>query len=239
MSQYVKLIRSGTDVETWSYEKAPNPQRLEVARKRGRRISSNVRRSDNIAKCRDSFRRLVRSNLKLDNPPGLCTLTFRDVVDISAGYRAYTEFVHKIRRIFGEQVSLIAVPEFQKRGSVHFHVLMFDFPYERIATERSTRYFARLWGHGFVDVVQTDGSPKLSTYLAKYMSKAMHDSRLSGKRAYSATRNVLRPVSLNRPHEIVWAYREWELSTPSSLVRSREYDTLFLGRCVYKQHLIT
>ena len=38
--------------------------------------------------------------------------------------------------------------------------------------ERKTRILAKLWGEGFVDATQTDGSPGLAYYIAKYITKA-------------------------------------------------------------------
>jgi hypothetical protein len=163
----------------------------------------------------------------------------RDVVSVAEAYKAFTAFGVKLRRQLERDISYIAVPEFQKRGAVHFHVLVFGLGNEAITAERRTRFFANLWGHGFLDLLGTDGSPKLASYLAKYMSKAMHDRRLVGKRAYSASRNVLRPVLANTALQLSVCFADWGLNTVDNpIAMQKEYDTLFLGRCVYKQFIV-
>lgn len=234
---YTKVIQSGNLVEEWVYEREPSPKSHIQLKPRRKRILQE-RRPDHIIKCRKDFTRLVRANLNPQWPPALMTLTMRDIVDISDAYKLYTAFGRKLKKHYGDEIAWIAVPEFQKRGAVHFHVLLFNFHDSHIKSERRTRRMAGYWGHGFVDLVKTDGSEKLSGYLAKYMSKAMSDHRLVGKRAYSASRNVLRPVSLNTPFQIKFAKQIWGLAVDNSPLQEREYSTMFLGKCVYKSYLI-
>jgi len=235
---YIKVIQSGEFVEVFKYDRSPPLKRRPPDRPRRKRLRNVSRRADSIVACRKQFVRLVRANLRQDNPPALLTLTMREIVDMGDAYKAFTAFGAKLRREYGGDVSYIAVPEFQKRGAVHFHMLLFGLPYEAYKSERSNRRIATLWGHGFVDIIKTNGNPRLSNYLGKYMSKAMHDSRLIGKRAYSASRNVVRPVSLRTGFQIRTAFEEWGLTVDNEVVSQREYGTLFLGRCVYQTYVI-
>jgi len=223
-------------VEIWRYALEPEVRRNLPRRPREKR-QPRKRRSDAIRACKRAFIRLVQSNLVQGKPPALVTLTMRDIVSIDDAYVAFTKFGTKIRK-WNSGVSYIAVPEFQKRGAVHFHVLMFDLPDGIIESERHTRFIAELWRWGFVDAVKTDGHQALSGYLAKYMSKAMHDKRLIGKRAYSASRNVARPHVLNTPWQIETMLLDWGIAVDNPALHTFEYDTLHLGRCVYKQFVI-
>lgn len=241
---YLKLIRSGKLIESYEYQFEPPYDMLEKARKaRNPRIVKRPRTKKNAASARRNFHRLVRSNLDPNNPPVLLTLTFKEnISQFEEANKLFTRFMQKLIRDFGKVFSYIAVPEFQKRGAIHYHVLMFNFPYE-YSDERKTRKIANMWGHGFVDFAPTDGSPKLATYLAKYMSKAFLDPRLMGKRAYFASRNVLRPVSVSNNFKIAFDFitEEWGLDgqpVDNSVVRERVYDTKWLGRCVYKQIIL-
>jgi len=235
---YIKAIKSGNLIEHWTFEREPSPQRLKKRAPRAPRVASTERRPDAIAACKKAFRRLVRANLDPKSPPALLTLTMRDIVSVSEAYKAFTLFGKRLRTMYGSDISYIAVPEFQKRGAVHFHILMFGLKDEDISNERKTRRIAELWGYGFVDILSTDGSPKLASYLAKYMSKAMHDHRLVGKRAYSASRNVLRPVLANTPLMLAFCLNSWGVGVDNSVAMQKEYDTLFLGRCIYKQFIV-
>lgn len=236
---YTKIIRSGTLLERWEYQIAPDFERLSEPKEKKKRSRAIERRDDNIKACRQAFFRLVRANLFEERPPILLTLTYREnKTDIAEAYEDFTRFGKRMRTAYGSGIAWVAVPEFQKRGAVHFHVLVFNIDNGIVEAERRTRAIANIWGNGFVDAIKTDGNAKLSTYLAKYMQKAMHDPRLLGKRAYSASRNVLRPVHLNTPFQISHAYQEWDLVEGEGLVKAREYDTLFLGRCLYKQFVL-
>lgn len=263
---YSKLIQSGEFVEEWEYEREPDVISRGVTRKpRVKKIYRQERRFDSILAARRSFQRLVRANIREGEPLGLLTLTTEQNTTVSDGYKQYTRFASELRRRF-HMVKIIAVPEFQRRGAVHFHALVWGLPDELLCSlsrtfyldrlgkkkrthacpeskpcERRTRILARIWRVGFLDLVATDSSPRLVAYLAKYMSKALHDKRLMGKRAYTATRNVVRPMSLNTAYQIYCAKVEWGFLEPGGippLVQYKEYVTMFLGRCVYKSYVL-
>lgn len=260
---YIKLIQSGSLIEEWIFERPPSPKRLERAKPRVRRVFPRERRADSIVRCRNSFRRLVRANLSRKGAPALLTLNTRAIFDVSEGYKAFTYFGQLLRRQFGNDLSWIAVPEFQKRGAVHFHVLIWGLPMNLACSfsksmytdkkgkkhrkhacpipklcERRTRRIASVWSHGFADIMETDGSPRLSSYLAKYMSKAMHDKRLIGKRAYSATRNVMRPVSFNTALQVSSVKEHFGIDEKYPIAQFKEYATMWLGRCAYRQFIV-
>lgn len=245
---YIKVIQSGDLIEKYEYEKSP-PTPVSRKAKSGRiaKWSDQLteerradwvhkRRASSINRCRQSFRRLVRANL-YDGIPVLLTLTMLDIVDLRSAYRCYHEFGQRLRRFIGPGASWIAVPEFQKRDAVHFHVLMWGLPESYVADEPRTRRIQNIWRYGYVDLVPTDGSPKLSTYLAKYMSKAMQDPRLLGEKAYSASRNILRPVSLNAQATIDYACEAWGIDTALP-DHEKEYDTAWMGKCRYSTYTI-
>jgi len=111
------------------------------------------------------------------------------------GGSEFHDFILRLRRVFG-RVSFVAVPEFQdkkKRGALHYHTLVWGLPqslgdirYKKkilsYGLERTFRLIGGIWGRGFADVIQTDGSSKLSYYLSKYFSKAWLDKRFDGHR---------------------------------------------------------
>jgi len=265
------MVQSGTLLEIYTYEKEPIPHDLRKSKKF--KCSFGRRRVQNIDRARASFFRLVRANVSPDKIPAFLTLTMREITTIEEGWRAFTLFSQRLRNS-NSSARLIAVPEFQKRGAVHFHALVWglgeeepclqskQFYYDKTgkkkrkhvcpatrACEQHTRRIAELWGNGYVDLFATDGSPKLATYLAKYMHKTMRDERLSGKKSYSASRGIVRSVSLksSQAHYLIEREiagdritAEGELLTgvdkPLTPLEEREYNTKWLGRCHYKQY---
>lgn len=257
---YTKIIRSGNQIEVYQYEK----RRFVSKRIRGadtyRKTTSRTkaRRPDSIRRASKAFRRIVRSNLAGDACPVLLTLTMRQKLPYPASCKLFTQFIARLRRRYGAAVRYIAVPEFQKRGAVHWHLLIWGLPAGSGCTgyvkrqgkytyfvetcppekdcERKTRSLARLWLRGFADCIETDGHAKLIGYLTKYLSKAMHDLRYGGTKAYYASRNVMRPMSVAGNSLIDYIEELVPVDMPP--LHQREFDTEWLGRCIYKQYEI-
>jgi hypothetical protein len=99
--------------------------------------------------------------------------------------------------------------------------------------ERKTREIALMWGKGFIYMKETDGHEKLSTYLAKYMSKAFIDERLKNQKSYVSSRNIDRPMVV-RGISPKWPIVEDFLEDKEYEVVQREYETQWLGNCVHR-----
>jgi len=230
---YTRIIESGNDIEVYEYEISPRNTGGQT-RSRGKRKKSVTRRLDNAYRAKRSFQRLVGANCIGDQPPALVTFTMFEILPITHAYSALTLFVKHLRRLAGTGFRYVAVPEFQSRGAVHFHALFWGLPPALTEYERGNRILQHLWQRGFVDCLSTDGSPRLAGYLSKYMSKAMYDHRLSNQKAYSASRNVMRPVL--RTYEEEFAdiapvlYDQGNLSTR----QEKEFSTQWFGRGRYK-----
>jgi len=260
---YIKVRIFGDTAQVYEYEKS-----LPIRRKSRKANSYTKRDRKNVARSADSFRRakrafqcLVRANIRGDEPPTLLTFTMHQKLPYSASSVIFTRFIKRLRRRAGESFRHIAVPEFQERGAVHWHVLLWGLPVEygcvgyfrfrrgkkvfvetcppERQCERKTRRFARVWLRGFTDAIATDGSPKLAGYLSKYMSKSMLDIRLGGKRAYYTSHNVVRPLSFSSgtlPREAAVSlalYHAGVKSVDNSPLQEREFGTEWLGNCNY------
>ncbi len=235
--RYEKIVQSGDLIEIYQYEKAPIPQK-KSKRKERRKPYKGYKSERHIKRAVFQFRRKVRATQILGTPC-MVTLTMAECVSISDAYKLHTEFFVRMRKVFGKDIIWITVPEFQKRGAVHFHSLVWRLPQRIINEERDSRIIQNLWGYGYVDLIPTDGSTALSGYLAKYMSKAMHDERLFGKKAYSCSRNTLSPVSLTSEASVAFFKDNFKIDRKGSNLeptREREYETKWLGRIYYRAY---
>jgi len=195
---YTKVIHSGSLLEIYSYERDLEKERRPNVRKNGYNRTnrfSATRRADSVGRLKKCFLRLVRANLVGDVSPSLVTVTMFQICGIRHACNVVTAFIQRLRRREGKIFRYIAVPEFQRRGAVHFHCMIWGLSDNIILDERNNRYIQNVWLHGFVDCIKTDGSGKLASYISKYMSKTMQDKRLLGKKAYLASGNLLRSVS--------------------------------------------
>lgn len=241
---YIKFIKYSNTIETYVYEK-----RLSIRPKTRRGISRKIRlsglvndtsdkrrqeqfegkRQDNSRRASMVFRRLVSANLNGVTNPLLLTLTYKDnETSLKTGYKDFGSFIQALRYKFGKQFRYIAVPEFQKRGAVHFHALFWDLPNTIFETERQTRLVAELWGKGYVFMKETDGNQKLSSYLTKYMSKSFVDYRLMNQKAYVRSRNLIKPEIISGISEmgLEILLNDNEVITPEI---DKKYNTHRLG----------
>lgn len=246
---YNKFIRYGETFELYEYEKEPRAMAKRTGRKRKESADNKSvrasgsdplserelgKRRDNAKRAAMAFRRLVASNLTRSNPPLLLTLTYAEnVTDISVGYKDYRSFVQALRYKFGKVFKYVCVPEFQRRGAVHFHCLFWGLPAELVVHERETRTIALMWGKGYVSVQNTDGDGKLSSYLAKYMSKAFTDARLRHQKAYVASRNVSRPT-IAKGFSPLWPILDEYVGNDSLTIRDDTYWSKWLGTCRHR-----
>ena len=244
---YNKIISYGNTLEVYEYEK--DIVKL-VGRKRRNYETPDVhmdlgasgedtlsdqegtakrgKRSDNARRATLAFRRIIASNLGGPALPILVTLTYADnFTDLAGAYKHLTAFNQSLRYRFGKAFSYVLVPEFQKRGAVHFHALYWRLPSELVHKERETRILAQIWGHGFVFLKETDGDERLSHYLAKYFTKAFEDPRLKNQKSYVASRNIKRPVIQQGPFLMSTVLDEYGVIDEP--IVDKTYQTKWLG----------
>lgn len=224
----------GDTIETTEFEKEPSKVRVSATRARG--AIYGERRSDSLRRARQICLRRVSAAIKEFGSPLLCTLTFRgDASDAAFASDALGRFQVRLRLRFPGSHSLF-VPEISPRGRIHFHGLVFRVSLSygdtrkgrRIISygeERNSRIFAKLWGQGFVDLRQTDGSYRLAHYLSKYIMKA------AGNVLFNAM-HLIR-ISQGFPREFVARdlYAEYLVDQINSLpLYEWSGDTAWLGR---------
>lgn len=242
---YNKLIKYGNNVETYTYERQlpirPRAKRG-VSRKVTvprvaidgsdtlRREQYEGKRQDNVARASMVFRRTILANLGGDSHPIFLTCTYKDnQTDVRKGYKDFSSFIKAMRYKFGEDFRYVATPEFQRRGAVHLHAMFWGLPDTIAKEERRTRVVAGIWGHGYVDVKKTDGSPKLSWYITKYMAKNFIDYRLMGIKAYTCSRNLKRPEVINGISNMNLEIA-LEQTGANTIEFDKSYDTAWLGK---------
>jgi len=237
--EYTKSIFTGQTLEVYRFEKAPRVAARKPRKSKDPSGGHNItpeRRFDNIRRVRRGFLRLVQTNLSANGAPSFATLTFATNSTLDPSIQCFREFVKILRKELGDGISYIAVPEFQKRGATHFHVLFWGIREELIKNERHTRYLQAIWARGYVDIIPTDGSPKLAGYMAKYMQKAMFDDRLLGRRSYYPSRNLMRPMLYKTA--LVAHYPKEVLGVDIELLTEKTFSTEWLGQGNYQVYKV-
>lgn len=243
---YNKIISYGNTLELYEYEKdiityertiINGGERKSDDKDLGVNGEDNLserklgKRQDNARRAELAFRRIVASNLGGLTRPLLITLTYgENLTDLKRAYKDLSSFVQSLRYKYGKIFRYICVPEFQKRGAVHYHALFWGLR-GSILLERKTRTIAGLWSRGYVFIKETDGDEKLSFYLSKYMAKAFIDPRLKNQKCYVASRNIERPnVMKYVSYAGIGFILDQHGMNQNEPIVDREYLTSWLGR---------
>lgn len=151
------------------------------------------KRDTHIYRIRRNVKFLLQSNIS-SNLPIFITLTFKkNICDLKSANYEYDIFLKRFNyRIYGYKCSklkYLVVPEFQKRGAVHYHVIFFNLPY----INNLFNIVSDVWGSGFVFISSIKDVSHLCNYVSKYFTKRGYDRRMIGQKAYFCSRNLVRP----------------------------------------------
>lgn len=134
------------------------------------------------------------------------TLTFKEnITDIAKANKIFGSWVSNVRKL-KKDFKYLAVPEFQKRGAVHYHILSnLGLEDKKVILEQKTKkgkaencdtlYDVKFWSKGFVRVDFIKGDyKKIYSYICKYMTKDI-DNKLFGKKRYFYSQNLQKPTT--------------------------------------------
>jgi len=150
-----------------------------------------------LRKSQQRAKKSVRHKAMMINCDRMLTLTYREnMTDLNRGWLDLKQFVKKMKAVF-EDFAYIAVPEYQERGAVHFHLAVSGFMHANTVR----KLWREVVGEGNIDITSPKKVDKASwnprriaQYLAKYMSKL--DSVDFNRKRYSASRNIPKPPSI-------------------------------------------
>jgi len=143
-----------------------------------------------LKKSQARARKQVRHKLMMLQADRLLTLTYREnQTDIKQGWKDLQAFNRKMKWRFKDRWQYVAVPEYQKRGAVHWHLAISG--YFPVKTVR--RFWREIVGEGNIDITspkeriqKNSWNPKrIANYLSKYIQK--NDSVAFNKRRFSST----------------------------------------------------
>lgn len=154
----------------------------------------------NFRRKRTKARRLALCNAQWQFAfrPKFLTLTNRDIPTFEESARRLDVFIKAFRRLY-PKLKYICSMELQERGSVHYHLILFNAPYV------GKDWLSKNWGnvqrgHGKTQIEQIRSMAGLVWYISTYISSLNDDNlpdlRLYGQRTLSYSRNLLLPIAL-------------------------------------------
>lgn len=229
-----KLVVSGPVVELLEYglpvirEPAVRPK---SPGRCGQAFTTEEQKKENRKKTASRARLKVfrYANANFSNKSKFLTLTFADnITDLRLANYMLTNFFKRLKRRFGLSPQYICVVEFQKRGAIHYHILI-NCPYIDV------NELARIWSYGFVKINRIDNIDNIGAYITKYMTKETLDERLIGQKCYFMSRNLKAPEVTIMPEVIDSFINEMDVKR---VAYSCSYETECYGTCRKTQYVL-
>lgn len=232
MYYFSKIIVSGSIIEVYQYDKI---QKKDYTRKKKLIIPGQLqldlnkkikeKRMDSVNRTRTVIRRLINANPELDE---FVTLTFKEnITDITIANRHFSKFIMRLKYKH-PNLKYVAVIEFQRRGAVHYHLLM------NISYVKNIE-IAQLWGHGFVKVNKIDHVDNVGAYICKYLSKDTIDTRMWNKKKFFCSKNLATPLAFFSESEIANIKNAYDLGSVQPVYKC-EFDNEYTGKVKYTQY---
>ncbi len=193
MEYRTKIIITGNKVEVYKNKVGIRIGSKRNKKKRKKRKPQEGPKKLNefaIYRCRREIKWRINSNPEMNK---FLTLTFAENrTDLKSCNKELKAFIRKLK-VLKDNIKYIAVPEFQKRGAVHYHILI-NLDYI------DQNKIAQIWGHGFIRVNSIDAHTNIGMYVVKYIGKDMSDERYFNNKKYFCSRNLAKPTILHSPN---------------------------------------
>jgi len=207
-----KLVGFGKTLEVTTYKK-PRVSFKKDDDTYVYRSATGKKTQGSVNRTRTTLFQLIEGNLGQHGvyPPVFVTLTFKEnLKDLTLANYEFKKYIKRFRYFLSHDLKYVCVPEFQKRGAVHFHMVFFNLPFV------SFEDLENIWGHGMTNIQSVREVRSMGAYLTKYFSKSANDPRMYGRRAYFTSRGLIRPI------EIFGEYECDEFSSCATIIKDVE-----------------
>jgi len=138
-------------------------------------------RAEYVKRAKSKMLNLIKGNLyEHKEKPVFLTLTFADnLTDIKKANYEFKKFILRFNYKLGFKVRYMAVPEFQERGAVHYHLIVFNLPFTSGAWIEK-----EVWKGGGTDISLVNRQFGSFNYITKYFTKTFSDSRFNKNKKF-------------------------------------------------------
>jgi len=176
------LVKTGVLVQVNLYKNAIQyGHQRRVSNSIKPKIDKNILASQASHRAKENMRRLIIGNMHHHKEKAVfLTLTFKEnITELSRANKQFRYFVKRMNGYLGYPFRYIAVPEFQQRGAVHYHMIVFNMPF--IKGEKIER---EIWKNGATNIKLVRKGYGAFAYITKYMNKNFNDERYRNKKRY-------------------------------------------------------
>jgi hypothetical protein len=168
---------------------------------------------DNIVRTIYNFRNIIKANEHIF--VSFITLTFKDnITDLAEAQLLFKNYIRQVKRYIENNyidfdLKYVCVPEFQKNGRVHFHLMTnlkldTDLIPKRKVKKTYTKnkdikelyyYDLKYWSYGYSLALDINLIDNVSKYMIMYLVKEK-DNRYYGFRKYYTSNNLQKPQTV-------------------------------------------
>lgn len=228
-----KVIIAGNVIEVYEYEKSVHfgyKDTRKNSKGRGSIASADDKEKNRekvLSRARKDLRRIINCNIQKYSK--FLTLTFKDnVQDLDYANNEFKNFIKRLNYHYGIKIKYTAVIEFQKRGAIHYHCILYN-----LVQKINVQELQEIWKHGFIKINSIDNVDNVGAYVCKYMTKT-DDDRLLGRKMYFNSRGLNKPQEIKEPDLIAQLQR-------SLLNQAPKYENTFTNdynSVNYRQYII-
>ncbi|WP_235505509.1 rolling circle replication-associated protein [Enterococcus sp. RIT-PI-f] len=207
-----KIIDSDSYIEVYDYQTPVYPRRSkkseddpsncfldeQLSQKRTfdelsaiEQYDSLKRKSKHYKHMRFEIARLV--DLNFDHNTKFLALTFKEnIANIAYANGEFEKFIKRLNysvfKTKKAKLKYLATWEKQLRGAIHYHIILFSFPYIDF------NKLSKIWGYGFVKInkIDVDAKENRGRYISKYFDKDL-ELKDHKKKAFFKSRNLKVP----------------------------------------------
>lgn len=255
-----KVIETPTYIEIWEYEKPviykidekkafeyehESPEWIKNLNKRNRKFDdlsakeqydSLKRKSKHYRNMRFEIARLVDENFDKDTK--FLTLTFKEnIQDIATTNDEFKKFIKRLNyqlyKTKKSRIKYLATWEKQQRGAIHYHIILFSFPF--VPHER----LMEIWGHGLVWInkIDVDAAENRGRYVSKYFDKDL-DIKEHKKKAFFKSQNLKLPRETKRLTEKKINKEEFDVLFSTNYIRKTPKFLTVLNEENHFEHIV-
>lgn len=199
-----KIVVSGNMIEVYEYK---NPVYYEKPKKQfvkqnrvneiDRKRKKELQRKSSIRAKRD-LTRIIYCNVEENSK--FLTLTYEDnIIDLDIANNEFKKFIKRLNYKYGLNLKYTAVVEFQERGAIHYHAVLYNLTQRVESNELAT-----IWRNGFIKINEIQNTyediEKVKNYMLKDIMK--NDIRLVGRKRYFNSRGIKRPEEIKDSEEV-------------------------------------
>ena len=208
---HYKIVISGHIIEAFQYAKPIGynlvSSRSKAEYRKRRKVSEQEITKSSLSRTKNRLIRLVNANARMWKEgeeviqPQFLTYTFEEnLKDLTVANHIFTNYIKRLNYHEGIKTKYVVVPEFQKRGAVHYHAIFFNLPMINARREYRKGEHRKLWGQGHIKKKNITNVPNIGNYMTKYMTKDATDRRLVGKKKYFSSRGLIKPQVVTQEH---------------------------------------